>query len=71
MRHGPYYASLVGAHRHSNAEGAMTQVPNDPGEMMKKARLAVWSFGLESFARVLENLRKEGAKGFDVTGVDL
>ncbi|KAK1753299.1 Pentalenolactone D synthase [Echria macrotheca] len=72
MRHGPYYASMMGCTpSYNNAEGAMAQMPSDPAEMMKKARLAAWSFGLESFAKVLEDFRKGGVKGFEVTGADV
>jgi len=70
MRHGPYYAGLMGCTPgYVTGEGSMAVLPTDPVEMMKMARLGTWSFGLESFMDVLEKYREGGFEGIEVSGV--
>lgn len=72
MQHAAYFAGVGGCTPgYGNASGAFGQIPKDQAEMMKKARLAVWSFGLESYREMLEGWRKEGKlEGYEVRVVE-
>lgn len=68
MRHGPASAAHMGCTPgYMNLEGALANMPTDPVELMKKARLGTFSHGLEAFAELLSRFREGGYKGLEFT----
>jgi hypothetical protein len=71
MQHAAYFAALAGCTPgYGNASGEFGQMPKDQADMLKKARLSIWSFGLEAYVKFLEDYQSEGSlRGFEVTPV--
>lgn len=68
MKRAAWFASVRGCTPgYITSEGEALREPKDQAEMIKKTRSGGWSEGMESFLKVLEQYRAEGAlKGFDV-----
>ncbi|KAK0652780.1 pyridine nucleotide-disulfide oxidoreductase-like protein [Cercophora newfieldiana] len=71
MQHAAAFAALSGCTPgYGNASGAFGGMPKDQAEMLKAARMAIWSFGIVSFTKLLEDYRAEGSlQGVEVTPV--
>ncbi|KAK3359506.1 pyridine nucleotide-disulfide oxidoreductase-like protein [Lasiosphaeria hispida] len=71
MQHAVFFASLAGCTPgYINGEGAFAKMPESQEEMMKKARSGIWSSGMGTYEKFLEDYRSEGSlKGFEITTV--
>jgi len=71
MQHAAFFAAASGCTPgYNNASGAFGGMPTSQADMLKAARMSMWSFGLDSYAKYLEEYRAEGSlKGLEVTPV--
>lgn len=71
MKQSAFFAPMAACTpSYTNLEGDVARIAADPAQQVKLAKASLWSGGLNSFSRVLQEYRDEGSlKGIEITAV--